>query len=108
MTNDISVHTFAAERVQAEALAAALQSDLQPIDVHAFPDGESLVTARNPAPTAVVYRPLHHPNAKLIEVMLAASALREGGAQRVILSLPTCRTCARTLRSRRVRRSASA
>jgi ribose-phosphate pyrophosphokinase len=88
MSNEISVHTFAAERVQAEGLARALHCAVRPIDLHAFPDGESLVTASAPASTAVVYRPLHHPNAKLIEVILAASALREGGARRVVLVAP--------------------
>jgi ribose-phosphate pyrophosphokinase len=37
---------------------------------------------------ALVYRSLDHPNEKLIELLLAASALRDGGARRIILVAP--------------------
>lgn len=38
--------------------------------------------------TAVVVRSLHDPNAKLIEILLAADALRRAGARRVLLIAP--------------------
>jgi ribose-phosphate pyrophosphokinase len=58
------------------------------VEVHSFPDGESLVRV-DPSPvTALLYRSLDHPNAKLVEVLLAASALRDNGAARVILIVP--------------------
>jgi ribose-phosphate pyrophosphokinase len=53
-----------------------------------FPDGESLVTAPEAGETALLHRPLHLPNEKLIEVMLAAAALRDRGARRVGLVAP--------------------
>jgi ribose-phosphate pyrophosphokinase len=84
MASRLSVHAFAAEAPQAAALAEALH----PVDVRAFPDGESLVTVQRSAPVAIVYRPLHQPNGKLIEVMLAASALRDGGVRSVLLVAP--------------------
>jgi ribose-phosphate pyrophosphokinase len=57
--------------------------------VHRFPDGESLVRVRAlRGPHAVVVRSLHDPNAKLVEVLLAADALRRAGARRVTLVAP--------------------
>ena len=61
-------------------------------DVHArrFPDGESLVRVPDSVitPNAILYRSLDNPNRKIVEVLLAASALRDGGARRVILVAP--------------------
>ncbi len=88
MIRALSIHAFEDSREQATALAAALGAPIRPIDVHIFPDGESLVTATDSAEVAVVYRPLHQPNAKLVEVMLAASALRDGGAKKLVLVAP--------------------
>lgn len=88
MNHALSIHAFEESREQARALAAALGAPIRPVDVHVFPDGESLVTATDPAEVAVVYRPLHQPNAKLVEVMLAASALRDGGAKKLVLVAP--------------------
>jgi ribose-phosphate pyrophosphokinase len=73
----------------ARQLARALVSPLALINVHHFPDGESL--ARVPTPTndtAVLVRSLHDPNAKLVETLLAADALRRSGARRVMLVAP--------------------
>jgi len=81
----ISVHGFPDSSDQARAIAGYLGMRHTDIDVHVFPDGESLVTAPKTSEIAVLVRSLHHPNDKLIEVMLAASALRDCGARRVIL-----------------------
>jgi len=83
-----SVHYFPEARAAAERLAATLATSCQPIDVHTFPDGESLVRVEPSTPTAIVYRSLDHPNVKLMELLLAASALRQNGAGRVILVAP--------------------
>lgn len=88
MSSTLSIHAFEDSRPQATALATALGVPIHPIDVHGFPDGESLVTATEPAEIAVVYRSLHQPNAKIVEVMLAASALRDGGATSLVLVAP--------------------
>ena len=54
-----------------------------------FPDGESLVRARAAgAREAIVVRSLDDPDAKLVQVLLAADALRRSGARRVILVAP--------------------
>jgi ribose-phosphate pyrophosphokinase len=88
MTNDLSVHAFPESLDGGRRLAAVLGLPCHAIGVHRFPDGETLVTAPQPASTAIVYRPLHDPNTKLVELLLAASALRDQGAGRLILVAP--------------------
>ena len=83
-----SVHGFEDSRPIAEGLAKALAMPLRAVAVHRFPDGESLVTAPDPAGHAILVRSLDDPNAKLVEVLLAASALRDGGAARLTLVVP--------------------
>lgn len=63
------------------------------VETRAFPDGESLVRVEGPFRHAVVYRSLndpglHDPNTRLVEALLAASALRDQGAERLILVAP--------------------
>lgn len=73
----------------ARAVGARLEFDVSPIDVHRFPDGESLVRVECKDPGhAVVFRSLHHPNEKLIEVLFAADSLRRQGATEVGLVAP--------------------
>jgi len=84
-----AVYAFADEKIPGEALASELGIEDAAIALHRFPDGESLITIPAPsAQIAVLYRSLHHPNAKLFDLLLAASALRENGARRVILVAP--------------------
>lgn len=72
----------------ARALALELGIACNCIELRHFPDGESLVRV-GPAPeTAILYRSLDRPNSKLVEIMLAASALRDRGAYRVVLVAP--------------------
>ena len=87
-----AVYAFADGWNQAHALAKKCRAQLGQFDVHRFPDGETLVSA---APsdgvsgrTVAIYRSLYDPNAKLVEVMLAANALRSLGAAKVILIAP--------------------
>lgn len=84
----VSVHGFSESAEAAARLAGALGSSFREIGVHRFPDGESKVTAAPTAGTAVIYRSLDRPNEKLIELFLAAAALRDGGARRLILVAP--------------------
>ncbi len=83
-----TIHAMPGYDAPARALATRLKAPFHTVDIHAFPDGESLVTVA-PAPgTAVVYGSLDRPNEKLVELMLAASALRDGGAARLVLVAP--------------------
>jgi len=87
------------ERAPAERLLAALQAldggagdepwQMAVIDRHRFPDGEwrLRLPARLP-PAVAVYRSLHQPNEKLVELLLIAPAARELGAQRLWLVAP--------------------
>jgi ribose-phosphate pyrophosphokinase len=83
-----AVFCFPETAPQATRLAAELGIACNEIAVHRFPDGESLVRVEPSPPTALLYRSLDDPNAKLVELLLAASALRENGAARVILIAP--------------------
>ncbi len=69
-------------------LAKELAIPLSAVHVHHFPDGESLVRVDQPVQTAILYRSLDDPNGKLVELLLAASALRDNGASRIILVAP--------------------
>ncbi|ACG76876.1 phosphoribosylpyrophosphate synthetase [Phenylobacterium zucineum HLK1] len=82
------VHAFADEEAPASRLAAALGVPLRLVDVHAFPDGETLPRVPETAPTVIVYRSLDRPNPKLMPLMLACDAWRRAGAQRLVLVAP--------------------
>jgi ribose-phosphate pyrophosphokinase len=60
------------------------------VQVHHFPDGESLVKVQPPAPDteAVLVCTLDHPDAKTVPLLMAAATLRELGACRVGLVAP--------------------
>ena len=83
-----TVHYFAGYEAQARALAVALGVSCEPVSVRSFPDGESLVRVTGTAATALLYCSLDEPDAKLVRLLLAASALRDGGAERVVLIAP--------------------
>ena len=72
----------------ARRLGALLSVPTIPIEVHRFPDRECLVRVPAPARTAIFYRSLDDPDHKIIELLLAASAARDQGAERVILVAP--------------------
>ena len=70
-------------------LAVSLGAPFAPIQVHRFPDGETMpMVAASIRETVVIYRSLDHPNPKLIELLLAADAWRRAGAKRMILVAP--------------------
>ncbi|WP_442579251.1 ribose-phosphate diphosphokinase [Mesorhizobium sp. ASY16-5R] len=83
-----SVHSFADHEEPARRLATALDSPWRPISVRRFPDDESLVRVVPQKGMAVVYCPLDHPNGRLVDLLLAASALHDAGALPVVLVAP--------------------
>lgn len=83
-----AVYCFPDSAAAACALAGALGLTFVPIDIHSFPDGESRVRVIAAAPFAIVLCSLHQPNTKLLELILAADALRDTGAQSLTLVAP--------------------
>jgi len=81
---------FEEARAPAVRLASALGVSAARVRIHRFPDGESLVAVPVPvaAKPAILYCSLDHPNARLVELLLAAAALRDNGATRVALVAP--------------------
>jgi hypothetical protein len=76
-------------REQAQRLASAAGLDYAEVEIHHFPDGESRV--RLPAglgERVILCRSLDHPNDKLIELALTATAARELGARHLTLVAP--------------------
>lgn len=76
-------------REPARNLAAVAGMEFAEINVHYFPDGESLVRIPEHVPQRVfICRSLNQPNEKLLELALAASTARELGAVEVTLIAP--------------------
>lgn len=82
------LHAFEHGRREAAKIARRLGTRAAPIRVHKFPDDESLVTVSQADARACIYCPLDRPNARLVELMLAADALRRNGARRLVLVAP--------------------
>jgi ribose-phosphate pyrophosphokinase len=86
---ELALHAFPDSARFGRALAQRLALRARPIECHRFPDRESLVRVRvEPTRRAIVVRSLHDPNAKLVELVLAADALRRSGARRITLVAP--------------------
>ena len=83
-----TIHAFAADLEAAQALASGAGFSCHPIEVHRFPDGESLVRVEPSEPGAVIYCRLGHPNAKLVELLLAADALADSAGEQPTLVAP--------------------
>jgi len=84
-----ALHGFTDSLAMGRKLARALGLPVAPIQVHQFPDGETLVRVAPLVNTqAILIRTLSDPNTKLIETLLAADALRRAGARRLILVAP--------------------
>lgn len=85
-----AVHAFPDGAGHAAALAEQLGAGFAPIGLHRFPDGESLVQVdcAMAQGCALIHCSLNDPNARLVELLLAASALRDSGADRVMLVAP--------------------
>lgn len=73
----------------ARRLAEKAGLDYADVDIHAFPDGESLVRLPEQLPRHVVFcRSLNDPNHKLVELELAAATALQLGADRLTLVAP--------------------
>jgi|ThiBio_1000_plan_1041568.scaffolds.fasta_scaffold02272_13 ribose-phosphate pyrophosphokinase len=83
-----SVHSFGDQEEPAQRLAAALEAPWREISVRRFPDEESLVRVVPHEGAAVVYCSLDHPNRRLVDLLLAASALHDAGARTIVLVAP--------------------
>ena len=85
----VIVHGFVDDLERTRRLAEALEAPFGLIDLHLFPDGEVLPTLPPfKARTAILYRPLHHPQDRLIPTLLAADAYRRAGVERLVLVAP--------------------
>lgn len=84
----IAVHGFSDGEASALALARTLDVPFGLVKTHEFPDGEVLPTVPEPASTVIVLRSLDRPNAKLVELVLAAEAWRRLGVRRLVLVAP--------------------
>jgi len=80
---------FEDEAVFAEQLARAAGLEAMQVARHRFPDGELKLRLPVPLPpSAVVLRSLHHPNEKLVELVLLADTARALGARHLTLVTP--------------------
>lgn len=79
---------FPDEAAPAGRLAEALGVGLGVIDIHPFPDGETLPTVPGADRTTVIYRSLDRPDPKLMPLLLAADGARRAGAERLVLVCP--------------------
>jgi len=87
--DDSIVLGFPAYGAPARRLAAAAKRGYADIQVHKFPDGESLVRLPEKLPREVVfYTSLDNANERLIEIELAAAAALDLGAKRLSLVAP--------------------
>jgi ribose-phosphate pyrophosphokinase len=83
-----TLHFFPGYEVEAQSLASALGLAGRCVTIRTFPDGESLVRVVPGAGTALLYCSLDRSDDKLVQLLLAASALRDGGAERLVLIAP--------------------
>jgi ribose-phosphate pyrophosphokinase len=85
---------FEDQAAPALALAQAAGLRAAPVQSHRFPDGELRLTLPFDAHSAdrptrlVIYRSLHQPNEKLVELMLVATQARAWGVRHIMLVAP--------------------
>ncbi len=85
----MQILTFPEYKEPSQRLAKRLQVDCQVIELHHFPDGESLV--RLPTDLnrhVIICRSLNQPNDKLIELLFTARTARQFGVERLTLVTP--------------------
>lgn len=83
-----AIYGFERDNWLAADLARELGIEYRTIGVHTFPDGETKVTVMASGGSAAICCALDHPNGKLVEVLLAGSALRDQGARSLALVAP--------------------
>ena len=80
---------FPAYRILADRLAAETGYRVSPVEIHFFPDEESLVCLPPELPEHIIFLcSLDHPNEKLVELGFAAATARELGARHLTLVAP--------------------
>jgi ribose-phosphate pyrophosphokinase len=80
---------FEDELASASRLAQAAQMTLAIIERHRFPDGELKLRLPDVLPRHVaIFRSLHDPNEKLVELLLTTQTARNLGAQHITLIAP--------------------
>ncbi len=80
---------FEDELASATRLAQAAQWELATVQRHRFPDGETKLRLPPALPAQVaIFRSLHDPNEKLVELLLASRCARTLGAQHLTLVAP--------------------
>lgn len=84
----LSVHSLPTSTGAAVRLASRLGVAHREIALHRFPDGEWRVTVGPAVDTTILFASLDQPNDKLVAILLAAEALRRGGARRLVLVAP--------------------
>lgn len=84
----VSIHAFGDQEEPARRLAHALGARFRMVQLRRFPDGESLVRISPETGAAVVYCSLDQPNGRLVDLLLASSALRDSGARSIVLVAP--------------------
>jgi len=83
------IYTFPSYQQQGKQLANSLNLPCLDINVHHFPDKESLVTLPTQKNEHVIFcLSLDYPNNKLIELFLAAKTARQQGVKRLSLVAP--------------------
>ena len=89
MTANRTFYAFDHSLDVARATAERFGASVERVDVHAFPDGESLVrlVATRGGP-AYVFCSLDRPNEKIFELLLAADALRRQAVSEIVLVAP--------------------
>jgi len=83
------IYTFPAYQQQGKNIAESLNLPCFDIQVHHFPDKESLVTLPRQKSEHIIFcLSLDYPNNKLIELLFAAKTARKQGAKRLTLIAP--------------------
>lgn len=81
--------SFSDSSHEAQALADLLGLPHHTIHTRYFPDGESLVRLPPELPESVViFRSLHHPDSKLVQLLIAVRTARQLGARHLTLITP--------------------
>lgn len=83
------MYTFPDSRRQARSIAEILNIPCREVQIHHFPDKESLVTLpEKESDHAILYLSLDYPNNKLIELLFTCKTVRKQGIKRISLIVP--------------------
>jgi len=89
MKTKVMVIGFSVDAVCANRFAAAVGAGFATIARHQFPDGETRITLPPVLPQQLaIYQSLNNPNAKLVELLLAAKTARRSGVKHLTLVAP--------------------